>query len=214
MIATMELCTARGVSNLPLIITPPKNLPPNFQFQSFNCRNQFPFALNQLRSSSGLRQSINLSLRSATSEGTSTETTPYEKNKNEADGVIDVENTRPDEMNQNYDIQLNDSPQEGSLVDDPLQLLKFLEDLDIKFDYEDTYSVLVFGGGAALALWLSAAVIGAVDSIPVLPKVLELIGLGYTIWFSSRYLIFKENRDELFARVEQIKQQVLGSKDD
>ncbi|EYU30950.1 hypothetical protein ABFS82_08G221600 [Erythranthe guttata] len=214
MIATMELCTARGVSNLPLI-PPPKILPPNFQFQSFNCRNQSPFALNQLRSSSGLRQSIDLSLRSSTSDGTSTETTPYEKiNLNEADSVIDVENTRPNETNQNYDIQLNDSPQEGSLVDDPLQLLKFLEDLDIKFDYEDTYSVLVFGGGAALALWLSAAVVGAVDSIPVLPKVLELIGLGYTIWFSSRYLIFKENRDELFARVEQIKQQVLGSKDD
>lgn len=70
---------------------------------------------------------------------------------------------------------------------------------------------------------------------------MEVVGLGYTIWFSSRYLIFKvvigiacleiqlfnhvkayliiittlqENREELVAKVQVLKQQVLGSNDD
>ncbi|KAL6518586.1 hypothetical protein OROGR_019088 [Orobanche gracilis] len=70
--------------------------------------------------------------------------------------------------------------------------------------------------GGAVALWLASATVGAIDSIPLVPKMLELVVLGYTVWFSSCYLIFKENRDELFATVEQIKQEVLGSnsKDD
>ncbi|KAK4411719.1 protein CURVATURE THYLAKOID 1D, chloroplastic [Sesamum angolense] len=50
-----------------------------------------------------------------------------------------------------------------------------------------------------IALWLLAAVVSAVDSISS--------GLGYTLWFSSRYLVFKKNRDELVAKIEQIKQQ-------
>ncbi|KAL3638406.1 hypothetical protein CASFOL_017777 [Castilleja foliolosa] len=53
----------------------------------------------------------------------------------------------------------------------------FLQDLEKRvddewagissFDIEDPYSVLVFGGGGAVALWLLSAVVGAVDSIPV-----------------------------------------------
>ncbi|KAI3451209.1 hypothetical protein Pfo_007874 [Paulownia fortunei] len=207
----MELGTARGITNLSLIR--PKHLAPK-HIQSLHCKTRFPFILKQGRVNSGLRYYINFSLRSATSEETSAETTLYDIDEPEPDGAIIVEDSRPDEKKEDYDTQLNEAPQEGSLFDNSQQLFKFLEDLDIKFDYEEAYSILVFGGGGAVALWLAAAVVGAIDSIPVFPKVLELIGLSYTLWFSSRYLIFKENRDELVARVEQIKQQVLGSKDD
>ncbi|KAL3838633.1 hypothetical protein ACJIZ3_023224 [Penstemon smallii] len=204
----MELCTARGISNLPLLH------PKHIQLQSFlHSRTQFPFLLKQNRFNSGLRYYSKSSLRSTASEETSTEINPYVANESKIDDVVPSEdNTVVVEKEENYDNQLNEVPQEGSFVDN-LQLLKFLEDLDLKLDYEDTYSVLVFGGGGAVALWLAAAVIGAIDSVPVLPKVLELVGLGYSIWFSSRYLIFKKNRDELVSKVEQIKQQVFGSKD-
>lgn len=168
--------------------------------------------LKQIRFDSGLRYRINSSLRSTTSEETSAERNPYDSDNSDRDGDIIVEKTNLGEKKEDYDTQLNEAPQETSLLDN-LQFLKFLEEFDLKLDYEDTYSVLVFGGGGAVALWLAAAVVGAIDSIPLFPKVLELIGLGYTIWFSSRYLLFKKNRDELVARVEQIKQQVLGSKD-
>ncbi|KAL1569675.1 protein CURVATURE THYLAKOID 1A, chloroplastic-like [Salvia divinorum] len=139
--------------------------------------------------------------------------TPFSTDEPVPDRDITVEKTDVGENSKDYETQQNEAQQRGSLLDN-LQFLKFLEEFDIKFDYEDTSSILVFGGGGAVALWLAAAVVGAVDSIPlVLPKVLELVGLGYTIWFSSRYLIFKENRDELFGTVEQTKQNVLGSKD-
>jgi len=32
---------------------------------------------------------------------------------------------------------------------------------------------------------------------PQLPKLMELVGLGYTAWFVYRYLLFKDSREEL-----------------
>ena len=37
----------------------------------------------------------------------------------------------------------------------------------MQLDFDDTYSILVYGAGALVALWLSSAVVGAIDSIPV-----------------------------------------------
>ncbi|KAL6575889.1 hypothetical protein OROHE_000360 [Orobanche hederae] len=209
----MEMCTARGITNLPLV--QPKDLAPK-HIQSIPSITRYPFIRRQVVFNAGLRHCRNISLRSATSEATSTDTTPYEKDESEPDGVIIVENTRKGYSKQIFDAKPTDAVHKGYLVDNPLELLKFLKDFDIKFDHEDTYSVLVLGAGGAVALWLASATVGAIDSIPLLPKMLELVGLGYMVWFSSRYLIFKENRDELFARVEQMKQEVLGStsKDD
>ncbi|XP_011097492.1 protein CURVATURE THYLAKOID 1D, chloroplastic [Sesamum indicum] len=211
----MELCTARGT---PTPILPPSQNPKHFatshvQFQPvLRCKTHFPFLQNHTRVFSGSHYCRNLSLRS-TSEETSAGTTPYVKDEPKPDSVITEGDSQPLRNEEDYDSQQNEAPQEGSLLEN-LELFKFLEDLDIKFDYEDTYSILVFGGGGAVALWLLAAVVSAIDSIPVFPKVLELVGLGYTLWFSSRYLVFKKNRDELVAKIEQIKQQVLGSKDE
>ncbi|CAL0311862.1 unnamed protein product [Lupinus luteus] len=99
-------------------------------------------------------------------------------------------------------------------VEEPQGLsLNVLDNLNTKFDPDDAGSVVLFAGGAVLALWLTSAVIGAIDSTPLFPKVLEVVGLGYTIWFTSRYLIFKKNRDELIAKIEELKEQVLGSED-
>ncbi|KAG6397518.1 hypothetical protein SASPL_143687 [Salvia splendens] len=221
--STMKLCTARGISS---VASPHPKLLPTNQIQSVHCKTQFPSLLKQTRFNCGLRCRTSSSLRSTTPEETSAGRTSYGTDEPVLDGDITVDKTDVDENIVDCETQQNEAPQEGSLVDN-LQFLKFLEEFDIKLksceinvlDYEDTSSILVFGGGGAVALWLAAAVVGAVDSIPLVPKVLELVGLGYTIWFSSRYLIFKvilyfqENRDELFATVEQIKQQVLGSKD-
>ncbi|KAK7819425.1 protein curvature thylakoid 1d [Quercus suber] len=46
------------------------------------------------------------------------------------------------------------------------------------------------------------------------PKLMEVVGVGYTFWFSYRYLIFKKNREELAVKIEELKQQVLGFDDD
>ncbi|KAI8536389.1 hypothetical protein RHMOL_Rhmol10G0253200 [Rhododendron molle] len=72
------------------------------------------------------------------------------------------------------------------------------------------FSALLVDVVSLIALWLATAVVGAIDSIPVFPKVMEVVGLSFTIWFSTRYLLFKENREELFAEIEEIKQKVIG----
>ena len=89
----------------------------------------------------------------------------------------------------------------------------FLNNLDVKLDFDDNYSIILYGAGALLALWISAAVIGAIDSLPLFPKVMEVVGVGYTVWFSYRYLVFKKNREELFAKIEDLKEQILGQAD-
>ncbi|KAG6532975.1 hypothetical protein ZIOFF_006835 [Zingiber officinale] len=83
-----------------------------------------------------------------------------------------------------------------------------------QMDSEGTYPILFFGAGSLFALWISSAVISALDSVPVVPKVLEVIGLGFTAWFTSRYFIFKENRDEFFLKLQDVKERILGPCDD
>lgn len=70
------------------------------------------------------------------------------------------------------------------------------------------------------------------------PKLLEVVGLAYTVWFTSRYLLFKvlislclidtcilvvprlikfvnmqQSRDELATKIDELKEQIFGSED-
>ncbi|TXG62978.1 hypothetical protein EZV62_009972 [Acer yangbiense] len=89
---------------------------------------------------------------------------------------------------------------------------ELFEDLKEKWDaVENKSTVLLYGGGAIVAVWLSSIVVGAVNSIPLLPKILELVGLGYTGWFVYRYLLFKQSRKELATDIEAIKKKIAGT---
>lgn len=63
--------------------------------------------------------------------------------------------------------------------------------------------IVGYGVGGLVVLTVLRAIVTAVDSIPILPSALELIGLGYTAWFFWRYIIFKESREELVEEIEQ-----------
>ncbi|KAL4377826.1 hypothetical protein GQ457_02G016540 [Hibiscus cannabinus] len=105
---------------------------------------------------------------------------------------------------------LDEEPEQQSTAQE-----EFLEKLNIKLDSEDAYSIsTLYGGGAVVAVWLASVVIGAVDSIPLFPKLMEIVGLGYTCWFSSRYLLFKQNREELAAKIDDFKLQLHGFNDE
>ncbi|WVZ65256.1 hypothetical protein U9M48_014652 [Paspalum notatum var. saurae] len=86
-----------------------------------------------------------------------------------------------------------------------------LNQIGVELDSDKSYAALVFGTSAIVAIWVSSIVVSALDSVPLVPQVMEVVGLGFTIWFTSRYLIFKENRDELITGVTSIKKQILGS---
>lgn len=57
--------------------------------------------------------------------------------------------------------------------------------------------------GGLVTITVLRAVVVAVDSLPVLPGALELIGLGYTSWFVWRYVLFRESREELLEEIEE-----------
>lgn len=41
-----------------------------------------------------------------------------------------------------------------------------------------------------------------------LPKLFELVGLGYSAWFTYRYLLFKSSREELVDDIEALKKKI------
>ncbi|KAL8111250.1 protein CURVATURE THYLAKOID 1A, chloroplastic-like [Apium graveolens] len=89
---------------------------------------------------------------------------------------------------------------------------EILTDLKEKWDaVENKSTVLLYGGGALVGVWLSATLVGAINSIPLLPKILELVGLGYTGWFVYRYLLFKSSRKELATDIESLKKKIAGT---
>lgn len=71
-------------------------------------------------------------------------------------------------------------------------------------DTENKGQVITYVAGATAALWLSSTVVGAINAIPLLPKVMELVGLGYSAWFVYRYVLFKESRKELEQTVDDL----------
>lgn len=79
---------------------------------------------------------------------------------------------------------------------------------------ENKSTVVIYAGGALVALWFSSTIVGAINSVPLLPKVMELIGLGYTGWFVYRYLLFKSSRKELVEDIEELKGKITGAAND
>lgn len=62
-----------------------------------------------------------------------------------------------------------------------------------------------------LVLRVGLAVIGAINSIPLVKPIFELIGIGYTGWFAYRYLLNSSNRKELAENLDSTKKEILGS---
>lgn len=85
-------------------------------------------------------------------------------------------------------------------------------DLKEKWDrVENKSTVLLYGGGAIVAVWLSSILVSAINAVPLLPKLMELVGLGYTGWFVYRYLLFKSSRKELAKDIEGLKKKIAGT---
>lgn len=94
----------------------------------------------------------------------------------------------------------------------PVDAGEIFSDLKEKWDaVENKSTVILYGGGAIVAVWLSSIIVGAINSVPLLPKILELVGLGYTGWFVYRYLLFKQSRKELATDIEGLKKKIAGT---
>ena len=65
---------------------------------------------------------------------------------------------------------------------------------------------------AVISVKLVFALIGAINEVPLLSPVFELVGLGFSGWFVYRYLLRVSSREELSSKVSEWKDQVIGNK--
>ena len=61
-----------------------------------------------------------------------------------------------------------------------------------------------------ISVKIVVAVLGAIDDIPLLAPLMEMVGLGYSAWFVWRYLWKASNRKELLTEFDALKNQVFG----
>ncbi|MCP2730798.1 CAAD domain-containing protein [Limnofasciculus baicalensis] len=79
--------------------------------------------------------------------------------------------------------------------------------------YYEYQSVLILIGlvvGGGISVYLTLAILDAINDIPLLAPIFELVGVGYTIWFIARYLWKAESRKELGEEFNSLKDQLLG----
>ncbi|MFP4099323.1 CAAD domain-containing protein [Coleofasciculus sp.] len=55
------------------------------------------------------------------------------------------------------------------------------------------------------------AVLKAINTIPFLSSLLEIIGIAYVSWFICRYLLSAANRQDLALQVKSFKEQTFGT---
>ncbi|MBN4003935.1 CAAD domain-containing protein [Nostoc sp. LPT] len=60
------------------------------------------------------------------------------------------------------------------------------------------------------ALRIFLAVLNAINDIPLVSPILQFIGLGYTVWFTFRYLLKGSTRQELAGEIRSLQKQILG----
>ncbi|XP_041000677.1 protein CURVATURE THYLAKOID 1D, chloroplastic [Juglans microcarpa x Juglans regia] len=211
----MELCTtARAISVIPKYSSRLSSTTPTRLLRSKPSLPLRPTLLT--RSCRGLHSRLVftslLPRATSSSEETSSGANPYAGG--EFDSTITLEDVPPAEKKTFNETVAGEVPKEESLADEQTESFEILDKLNIKFDSDEMNIILLYGGGALVALWFASAIVGAIDSIPLFPKLMEVVGLGYTLWFSYRYLIFKKNREELAAKIEEFNREVLGLNDE
>ncbi|NJK29120.1 MAG: hypothetical protein HC851_03100 [Acaryochloris sp. RU_4_1] len=66
---------------------------------------------------------------------------------------------------------------------------------------------------ALVSVAVADGVLDVLNAIPLVAPLLELIGLGYSVWFAWHYLRYAESRQQLLTNYRQLKQRITGSGD-
>ncbi|CAN6218753.1 unnamed protein product, partial [Urochloa humidicola] len=97
---------------------------------------------------------------------------------------------------------------EGATEDVP-EIVKAAQDAWDKV--EDKYAVAAIGVAAIVALWTAVGALKAIDKLPLVPGVLEIVGIGHTGWFTYRNLIFQPDREALITKIKGTYKEITGS---
>uniref|UniRef100_J3N4F8 Cyanobacterial aminoacyl-tRNA synthetase CAAD domain-containing protein n=1 Tax=Oryza brachyantha TaxID=4533 RepID=J3N4F8_ORYBR len=75
------------------------------------------------------------------------------------------------------------------------EITEFINDLKQEWDrIEDKYAVTTLAVAASLGMWSAGGVVSAIDRLPLIPGLMEAVGIGYSGWFAYRNLLFKPDR--------------------
>ncbi|MEC4816370.1 MAG: CAAD domain-containing protein [Scytonema sp. PMC 1069.18] len=76
--------------------------------------------------------------------------------------------------------------------------------------YQSLIVTIILILSAMVTLKVIVAILNSVNEIPLLPSTFELIGIGYSTWFTVRYLIRASTRQELSTQFSSIKSEIIG----
>ena len=97
------------------------------------------------------------------------------------------------------------------------QMLEYLGKLDYLGDffakYQGPITTLILIVAAFVGVKVTLAAIDAINDIPLLSPLFELIGIGYSAWFVWRYLARASTRKELIEDIKALGEQVTGGKE-
>lgn len=65
---------------------------------------------------------------------------------------------------------------------------------------------------AAIVLKVVLAMLNSLNEIPLMEPFLQLVGIGYSVWFFQRYVLFAATRQELAQEWQGFTQRVVGSR--
>ncbi|CAL9044842.1 protein CURVATURE THYLAKOID 1B, chloroplastic-like [Musa acuminata AAA Group] len=90
------------------------------------------------------------------------------------------------------------------------EVMKTIKDAWDKLDDKYAVASLVLVG--LVALWTTTGMISAIDRLPIVPGVLELVGIGYTVWFVYYNLVFEPDREALIEKIKGTYSDIIGSR--
>jgi valyl-tRNA synthetase len=82
---------------------------------------------------------------------------------------------------------------------------------DFFADYQRPLLTLAAIGAGVFTLQILHAVLDTVDHVPLLTGVLELIGLGYGVWYGKTNLWRSGDRANVWRQITQLKQEIVGT---
>ncbi|XP_073147720.1 protein CURVATURE THYLAKOID 1B, chloroplastic [Henckelia pumila] len=102
-----------------------------------------------------------------------------------------------------------DPPADAVMLAETPEIIKTIQEAWDKV--EDKYAVTSLGVAGVVALWASAGMISAVDKLPVIPGLLELVGIGYTGWYAYKNLAFKPDREAFLQKIKDTYHGIIGT---
>merc|ERR1711977_598306 len=74
---------------------------------------------------------------------------------------------------------------------------------------EDKPTVVTLAATGLVTLIVLSSLLGALEKVPFLSGILELVGIGYAAYFAYNNLLFTPDREELVNKVNDLKDKVL-----